>query len=148
MPKLSEIPMKDMMEALPKISTNHPDEPLTFNLTIEEWESQKDVVHRPDWYMKFDDAGNIECGEGHLEDENAIAFIIKKENGYQTLLGMYVHGLNDGSMQCAQMSMMMGKIGIPMERIKEVQSFFKRVKVGLDPIKEAMAEANIEVDGE
>ena len=146
MPKLSQIPMKDLMEYMPKLSTGYANEPLSFNLTIESWESQKDLVSRPDWFMKFDEQGQIQCGEGHVED--AIAFNIKQADDYGTLLGMFVHGLSDGNMKCAQMSMMMGKIGIPMERIKDVQSFFKRINVGLDAVKAALAEGGIEVDGE
>ncbi len=148
MPKLSEVPISDLLNSIPKLSTNFAGQPVIFNLTIEQWEAQKDVVPSPDWYMKFDDKGDIECGEGHIEDENAILFVIKQANGYQTLIGMFVHGLNDGTPLSAQMSMMMGKIGIPMEKIKVVQSFFDRVKIGLDPAKEGLAEAGIEIDGE
>ena len=148
MPKLSEVPMKDMMKALPDLSTGLAGDPLTFNLTIEQWEAQKDLVPRPDWHMKFTADGTIECGEGHLDEADAIAFLIKQANGYNTLTGMFVHGLADGNPLCAQMSMMMGKIGIPLERIKEVQSFFKRVKIGLEPSKEALAKLGIEVTGE
>lgn len=148
MAKLSEVPMAKLMEVVPKLSTNFAGDPVAFNLTVESWESQKEILPRPDWYMKFGADGAIACGEGHVNDPEAIAFIIKKANGYQTLLGMFVHGLADGTPSCAQMSMMMGKIGIPMPKLKQVQSFFKRVQIGIDPIKAALAAAGIAIDGE
>ncbi len=148
MPTITEIPLAKLMDVVPKLSTGYADDPVAYNLTIEQWETQKDVIPRAEWHMKFDAAGKAECGEGHLDDADAIPFIIKQADPYKTLAGLFVHGLNDGSPYCAQMSMMMGKIGIPMDKIKQVQSFFKRLEIGFEPTKKALAEAGVEVDGE
>lgn len=147
MPKLTDVPIADMLKSLPKLSTNLAGDPVAFDLTIEQWEAQKAVVPGPQWHMAFDANGAITAGEGHLGGD-AIPFIIKQAGGYNTLIGMFVHGLADGTMGCAQMSMMMGKIGIPLDKMKKVQSFFNRVQIGLEPIQKAMAENGIAVDGE
>lgn len=144
---LTEVPIDNVLKALPKLSTHLAGDPVTFNLTIEQWESEKERVPRPDWFMKFDENGEIAAGEGHVEGD-AIPFIIKQGKGYETLVGMFVHGLSDGSPQCAQMSMMMGKIGIPLDKMKKVQSFFKRIEIGLPPIQKALAESGVSIDAE
>ncbi len=148
MPKITEIPLATLMAVVPKLSTGYADDPVTYNLNVEQWESQKELIPRPDWFMKFDAAGKAECGEGHIDDPEAIIFNIKQADPYKTLAGLFVHGLNDGSPYCAQMSMMMGKIGIPMEKIKQVQSFFKRLEIGFEPTQKALAEAGVTVEDE
>jgi len=142
--KLSEVPMEKLMEALPKLSTNLDGDPVAFNLTTDVEEGR---VAQPDWHLRFDDAGAIECGPGHVEDEGTITFVLK-QGGLNTLLGMMLDGLTGGS-RSASMAMMMGKVGIePFSpaNLKRTESFFKRIKLGEDAQKEALKEVGIEVD--
>lgn len=142
--KLSEVPMDKFMASLPKLSNNLAGDPITFNLTTDVEEGR---VPRPDWYMMFDDAGVVTVGEGHKEGDDVITFVLK-QGGIDTMLGMLLDGLTGGP-RAASMAMMMGKVGIePFSpaNLKRTESFFKRVKIGEDAIKAALAEVGVEID--
>jgi hypothetical protein len=141
--KLSEVPMKKMMEVLPKLSLNFAGEPVVFNLTTD---VEGDRVPVPHWHMAFDAAGNVACGEGHNPDPDAITFVLKM-GGVNTMLGFMVDGLSGGP-RSAMMSMMMGKIGIEPfnpKNVKKTESFFKRVKTGEDGLKDVLKAAGLDV---
>lgn len=140
--KLSEVHMEKLMEALPSLSTNYTEEEaISFNLLTEVEEGR---VPRSDWHMSFDAEGKVECGEGHVED--AITFNLRK-GGLNVLIGMMLDGLS-GTPRSAMMAMMMGKVGIePFNQvnIKKTESFFKRVEIGEEPLKKALAAVGIEI---
>lgn len=142
--KLSEVPMEKLMEALPKLSTNLADDPVKYNLVTDVEEGR---VAQGDWHMEFDAAGAISCGPGHLEGDDVITFILK-QGGLNTLLGMMIDGLTGGS-RSASMAMMMGKVAIdPFSpaNLKRTESFFKRIELGEEAQKKAMAEVGITLD--
>jgi len=142
--KLSEVSMTKLMEALPKLSVNLAGDPIKFNLTTD---VEPGRVERPDWHMEFDDAGAAQVGEGHLEGDDIITFVLK-QGGINTLLGMMLDGLT-GGMRSASMAMMMGKVGIePFSpaNLKRTESFFKRIAIGEEPCKKALGEIGVTVD--
>ena len=142
--KISEVPMEKLMAALPLLSTNLANDPIVFNLTTD---VEAGRVNRPDWHLVFDATGAAKCGEGHVSDPNAITFVLK-QGGINTMIGIMIDGLSGGS-RAASMSMMMGKVGIePFSpaNLKKTESFFRRIKIGEDALKEGLAKVGIHID--
>ncbi|NLH50672.1 MAG: hypothetical protein GX444_19020 [Myxococcales bacterium] len=141
--KLSEVPMKKLMEVLPKLSLGLAGDPVVFNLTTD---VEGDRVPSPHWHMAFDADGKISCGEGHDASPEAITFVLKM-GGVNTMLGFMLDGLSGGP-RSAMMSMMMGKIGIEPfnpKNVKKTESFFKRVKTGEDGLKDVLKTVGLDV---
>ena len=124
---LKDLTMDDVLKALPLIIKDDFEGEFIYNLEMNEPDGVR--VKNEKYWVKLM-PGNVEYGEGHSDDPEASTLTVNM-GGLDTVLAFQVYGL-----EAATASMIMGYIFT--DNIKKAESWFKVLKIGLEPIKEAM----------
>ncbi len=131
---LKDLTLEQLIKALPHMVKEGTEGRYVYNLEF----AEVDGTRIPgDKYFLIFDGGNIEWGEGESDDPEATLFTVN-QGGVDTLLAFQVHGL-----KAATSAMIMGYIFA--SNIKRAETWFKILKVGLEPMLEALAKEGIEV---
>lgn len=129
-----DLTLEQLIKALPHMVKEGTEGRYVYNLEFAEVDGVRVVQ---DKYFLVFDGGGIEWGEGHSDDPDATLFTVN-QGGVDTLLAFQVHGL-----KAATSAMIMGYIFA--SNIKRAETWFKILKVGLEPILAALAAEGIEV---
>lgn len=129
-----DLTLEQLIKALPHMVKEGTEGRYVYNLEFAEVDGVR--VVNPKYFLVFDN-GTIEWGEGESDDPEATLFTVN-QGGVDTLLAFQVHGL-----KAATSAMIMGYIFA--SNIKRAETWFKILKVGLDPILAALAAEGIEV---
>ncbi|MFH1533097.1 MAG: hypothetical protein ABIK09_20415 [Pseudomonadota bacterium] len=131
---LKDLTMDDVLKALPLIVKDDFEGTFTYNLEMTDPDGTR--VKNDKYWVKLM-PGNVEYGEGHSDDPEATTFTVNM-GGLDTVLAFQVYGL-----EAATAAMIMGYIFT--DNIKKAESWFKVLKLGIEPIKEAMASQGLEL---
>ncbi|MBM4373154.1 MAG: hypothetical protein FJ098_15980 [Deltaproteobacteria bacterium] len=124
---LKDLTMNDVLEALPLLVKSDFEGTYLYNLEIAEPDGVR--VKNGKYWVKIS-SGHVESGEGHSDSPEATTFTVNM-GGLDTVLAFQVYGL-----EAATAAMIMGYIFTT--NIKKAEAWFKILKIGIDPIREAM----------
>jgi len=125
---LKDLTMEDVLGALPLMVKDDFEGKYVYNLEITDPDG---IRVKGDKYWVCIEPGNVTYGEGHSDDAEATTFTVNM-GGLDTVLAFQVYGL-----EAATAAMIMGYIFT--DNIKKAEAWFKSLKIGIEPIKEAMA---------
>ena len=131
---LKDLTMDDVLKALPLIIKDDFEGTFTYNLEMNEPDGVR--VKNDKYFVKLS-PGNVEYGEGHSDDPEASTFTVNM-GGLDTVLAFQIYGL-----EAATAAMIMGYVFT--DNIKKAEAWFKVLKLGLEPIQEAMAAQGLEL---
>ena len=129
-----DLTLEQLIKALPHLVKEGTEGRYVYNLEFAEVDGTR--VVNPKYFLVFNN-GTIEWGEGESDDPEATLFTVN-QGGVDTLMAFQVHGL-----KAATSAMIMGYIFA--SNIKRAETWFKILKVGLEPIVAALAAEGIEV---
>ena len=130
---LETLPLKALFAALEGMAADF-EGTYVFNLLFSEVDGSR--IEQDKYWVKAED-GKASWGEGHLDEEGATLFTIKR-GGVDTLLAMQCKGL-DAAKNC----MVLGFI--TTSNIKASESWFQILETGEKQLVEALAKAGYEV---
>jgi len=125
--------LDDLLKALPYLVVPGMEGRYVYNLEMAEVDGTR--ITGPQYYVAIDN-GKVEAGAGHLNEEGATLFTVN-QGGVDTLIAFQVYGL-----KAATAAMIMGYIFA--SNIKKAEMWFRLLKIGLDPILDAMKQAGLE----
>jgi UDP-N-acetylmuramyl pentapeptide synthase len=123
-----DLTLEDLLKGLPHLVVEGMQGRYIYNLEFAEVDGTRIVA---DKYYVILDNGQVEWGQGHSEDPEATLFTVN-QGGVDTLIAFQVHGL-----KAATSAMILGYIFA--SNIKKAEAWFKVLKIGLEPVKAAMA---------
>jgi hypothetical protein len=129
-----DLTLEQMMKALPHLVAEGLEGKYVYNLEFAEVDGVRVVA---DKYFVVLEGGSITVGQGHSDDPEATLFTVN-QGGVDTIIAFQVHGL-----KAATSAMIMGYIFA--SNIKKAEAWFKILRVGLEPVKAALAATGIEV---
>ena len=131
---LKDLTMDDLLKALPLIVKDDFEGSFTYNLDMPDPDGTR--VKFDKYWVKIM-PGKVEYGEGHSDDPEATTFTVNM-GGLDTVLAFQVYGL-----EAATAAMIMGYVFT--DNLKKAEAWFKTLKIGIEPIKEAMASQGMEL---
>ena len=131
---LKDLTMDDVLKALPLIIKSDFEGSFTYNLDMTDPDGTR---VKSDKYWVTLAPGDVQYGEGHSDDPGATTFTVNM-GGLDTVLAFQIYGL-----EAATAAMIMGYIFT--DNIKKAEAWFKVLKIGIEPIKEAMASMGMEL---
>ncbi len=129
-----DLTLEDLLKGLPHLVVEGMQGRYIYNLEFAEVDGTRIVA---DKYYVILDNGQVEWGQGHSEDPEATLFTVN-QGGVDTLIAFQVHGL-----KAATSAMILGYIFA--SNIKKAEAWFKVLKIGLEPVKAAMAAMGLEL---
>jgi len=131
---LKDLTMDDVLKALPLIVKDDFEGSFIYNLEMVDPDGTR--VKADKYWVKIM-PGAVEYGEGANDDPEATTFTVNM-GGLDTVLAFQVYGL-----EAATAAMIMGYIFT--DNLKKAEAWFKTLKIGIEPIKEAMASLGVEL---
>ena len=131
---LKDLTMDDVLKALPLVVKDDFEGKYIYNLAITDPDGTR---VKADSYWVAIEPGKVEYGEGVNDDPEASTLTVNM-GGLDTVLAFQIYGL-----EAATAAMIMGYIFT--DNIKKAEAWFKVLKLGLEPIKEAMASQGLEL---